>query len=135
MEAVRQYIYQPRPGAEIQTTVTVSFRLDGGFPSAVEMRDAAEPGLEPSVSLRNSAVMLSYKVEPVYPMEDRAAQIQGTVTLSITVGADGLPKDPRVLQSAGFGLDEQALDAVLQWRFKPPAMDSTAIVEFHFRLQ
>jgi TonB family protein len=37
----------------------------------------------------------------------------------MTVDADGVPKNVTVLKGLGFGLDEEAVDAVGTWRFAP----------------
>ncbi|MEZ5366459.1 MAG: TonB family protein [Bryobacterales bacterium] len=57
--------------------------------------------------------------EPEYTEEARIARQEGTVRLEVTVDADGKPHNPRVVQILGLGLDEQALAAVRQWRFRP----------------
>lgn len=41
--------------------------------------------------------------------------------LKVVVGTDGLPHDISVLNPLGHGLDEEAVKAVKQWRFKPGA--------------
>jgi TonB family protein len=55
------------------------------------------------------------------------------------VGADGLPKDIRIVRAVGLGLDERALDAVKTWRFEPGRKDGQPVptqinVEVSFRL-
>ncbi|MEZ5393907.1 MAG: energy transducer TonB [Bryobacterales bacterium] len=59
------------------------------------------------------------RTEPEYTEEARIARQEGTVRLEVTVDADGKPHNPRVVQILGLGLDEQALAAVRQWRFRP----------------
>ena len=59
--------------------------------------------------------------------------------LSIVVDVDGLPKDIKVVRPLGSGLDEKAIEAVEQWRFKPGMKDGKAVatraqVEVNFRL-
>ena len=61
------------------------------------------------------------KVEPKYSDEARRAHIDAVVVLHLVVGADGAPRDLKVQRGAGFGLDEQAIKAVEQWRFQPGA--------------
>jgi TonB family protein len=43
------------------------------------------------------------------------------------VAADGSVRNPRVLQGLGYGLDEQAVKSVLQWRYKPARRNGQAI--------
>ena len=60
-----------------------------------------------------------YKFEPEYSEQARKARVQGTVVLEGVIDENG--KDPRAKNrdSLGFGLDEQAIEAVKQWRFHP----------------
>lgn len=60
-------------------------------------------------------------VPPVYPQIAQSARVSGEVTLEATIGADGRPRDLRVLRSIPL-LDQAAIDAVRQWRFAPPTV-------------
>ena len=86
-----------------------------------------------------TAPTLVSKREPEYSEEARVARIQGTVLLSVVIGADGHPYDATLVRSIGFGLDENALDAVMQWQFQPGTQNGapvpvTAQIEVNFRL-
>lgn len=59
------------------------------------------------------------KLEPAYSDEARMAGLMGTVKLKGIVGTDGWAADLQVVQGLGMGLDENAIDCVRQWRFKP----------------
>lgn len=56
---------------------------------------------------------------PQYSGDARNARIEGTVILGTIVGTDGRAYGIRVVQSIGHGLDEEAIKALKQWRFKP----------------
>lgn len=71
------------------------------------------------VSKRITAPRLIHQVEAGYTDAARQAAVQGVVKLQIQIGPDGLVYRPQVLEGLGFGLDEQALAAVQQWRFEP----------------
>ncbi len=82
--------------------------------------------------------MLS-KVEPEYSEEARKAKYSGVVLLSIVVDEHGLPRDIRVIRPVGLGLDEKAVEAVTQWRFRPGLKGGRpvavqATIEVSFRL-
>jgi TonB family protein len=75
---------------------------------------AAEPlraGMQPPVAI--------YKFEPEYSEQARKARVQGTVVLEGIIDEKGKTHALRVVDGLGFGLDEQAIDAVRQWRFRP----------------
>ena len=63
----------------------------------------------------------------------------GTVLLKIVVDVDGKAKDIELMKSLGLGLDEQAVLAIQQWKFKPGERDGVpaavmAQVEVNFKL-
>jgi len=93
---------------------------DGHGPGVDAGRDGGIGGnvyqlgdVDPPVVLR--------EVRPDYTPDAMRARIQGEVLVSAVVLPDGSVTRLRVLRSldAAFGLDEQALKAVRQWRFKP----------------
>jgi TonB family protein len=82
---------------------------------------------------------LIHKVEPEYSEEARKAKFQGVVTLYIVVDQNGNAINAKVMKGLGLGLDEKALEAVKQWKFKPGYKDGkpvavAATVEVNFRL-
>jgi TonB family protein len=67
-----------------------------------------------------SAPQLVYKVEPEYTQKGLAARRQGSALLQLVVTRDGMPSDIHDIGGQlGFGLDEKAIEAVQQWRFRP----------------
>jgi protein TonB len=86
-----------------------------------------------------SAPQLIHRVDPEYSEEARKAKHQGTVELYVEVEPDGRAHKVVVRRSLGLGLDEKAIEAVRQWRFKPAMRDGKpvtvgALVTVHFRL-
>ena len=59
-----------------------------------------------------------WKAFPVYPPAARASGVEGQVLVQALVGSDGLVKDTRIVKSIPE-LDDAAVAAVRQWRFKP----------------
>jgi TonB family protein len=59
------------------------------------------------------------KATPAYTDEARLAKLEGSVLLSLVVGADGQPRDIQVARPLGLGLDEKAVENVRAWQFKP----------------
>lgn len=66
-----------------------------------------------------SAPMVIKHVEPRFSDEARKAKLSGTVTINLIIDAHGLPQKVHVVRGVGMGLDEKALEAVKQYRFKP----------------
>lgn len=62
---------------------------------------------------------LIYSVDPEFSDEARKARYQGTCVVSLIVDTKGMPRNIHVLRALGMGLDEKAVDAVKQYRFKP----------------
>src|SRR5262249_17070533 len=90
-----------------------------------------DPGVSPP--------RLIFKVEPEYSEAARKAKYQGTVLLGLEVNTAGEPQNIKVARSLGLGLDEKAIEAVKQWRFKPGTKDGKpatlqTTIEVTFRL-
>ncbi len=66
-----------------------------------------------------SAPVLVYQVEPTFSEEARKAKVAGNVLVNLWVDDKGNPTHVRVLRGVGMGLDEKAVEAVKQYRFKP----------------
>jgi TonB family protein len=64
---------------------------------------------------------LIYRTQPRYTAEAMRAKLQGVALLSGVVGIDGVLHDIRILRSLDgtFGLDQEAITCVQQWRFRP----------------
>jgi periplasmic protein TonB len=79
-------------------------------------------------------------VEAEFSDEARRAKYQGVCLISLIVDANGNPQNPRVVRPLGMGLDEKALEAVRQYKFKPAMKDGRTpvpvmiTVEVNFRL-
>jgi TonB family protein len=64
---------------------------------------------------------LLQEVKPAYTAEAMRAKVQGSVYLECVVRQDGSTGDCRVVRSLDptFGLDQEAIRAARQWRFRP----------------
>jgi TonB family protein len=62
--------------------------------------------------------LLTHK-NPAYPAQARADGISGAVILSVTINKDGEPINVAVKTGVRDDLDEAAVTAVQQWRWKP----------------
>jgi protein TonB len=85
-----------------------------------------------------SAPVVVRSVEPEFTQEARVANFQGSVTIQLIVDAQGNPQNVHVVRHLGMGLDEKAIEAVRQYRFKPAMYEGRPVavqlvieVEFH----
>ncbi len=58
-------------------------------------------------------------VDPKFSKQARKAKFSGQVIVALIVDKEGMPQNVHVLRGVGMGLDEEALKAVKQYRFKP----------------
>jgi len=63
--------------------------------------------------------VLTYSVEPEFSEEARRAKFSGNVQVYLWVDEQGNPSHVRVIRGVGMGLDEKAVEAVRQYKFKP----------------
>lgn len=78
------------------------------------------------------------RVKPDYTEEAARADITATVEANVVFKADGEIGSIEILRWAGFGLDEAALRAIRQLKFKPATRDLNAInvralIRYNFR--
>jgi len=76
-----------------------------------------------------TAPMLLHETKPKYPAEAMRARIQGIVVLECVVMPDGGVGDVRVVRSldSAYGLDDEAVKTLKQWRFQPGMKDGLAV--------
>jgi len=67
------------------------------------------------------------EAKPHYTADAMRARVQGTVTLECVVQPDGTIGEARVTKSLDPGLDEEAIKAVRQWRFRPGLRDGKPV--------
>ena len=75
----------------------------------------------------DSRPMILNRVQPVYTPEARKNNIQGTVTLRLTVDETGAAKEIRVARGLPDGLNEQAIEAAKKTKFRPAMKDGKPV--------
>ena len=82
----------------------------------------------------------AYTPDPDYPKRAIKKKVQGTITLSVVVNADGSVRDAKITKNLDDDLDRSALECVKKWKFKPATQDATPVamrinveVDFHMR--
>jgi TonB family protein len=108
----------------------------GGFANAAAVETpharplAAQPKLVP--------VEIISKPNPIYTQEARDLKIEGEVLLEVVFAAAGQLRVVRVERGLGHGLDEAAIHAAQQIRYKPALRDGQpydSVATLHVRFQ
>jgi TonB family protein len=130
-------------GSETATGSAATLRRatvqQGGF------EDANAPVAAPvqSKAAQNTANTLPAEIlskpTPTYTEEARKLRLEGEVLLEVVLGASGQLRVVRVVRGLGHGLDENAIRAAEQIRFRPALQngqptDSTALLRIIFQL-
>lgn len=82
---------------------------------------------------------VTHQVTPqTNPDDEKGFRISGVVLVGLTVTSKGEPKDVHVVKSLDKSIDQNAVDAVKQWRFapatkgdQPVAVRVTVEIRFH----
>jgi TonB family protein len=106
---------------------------DVAAPPTVQSRPAA-----PAAARIVPAEILS-KPTPIYTEEARAQRIEGEVLLQVVLEASGKLRVLKIVHGLGHGLDDAAVNAAQQIRFKPALQDgqpsdSTVVLHIIFQL-
>jgi TonB family protein len=111
----------------------------GGFDREVAAPPPVAPTAAPATAFGESSIEILFKPKPRYTDEAEALGIQGTVVLEVEFTASNEVRVLRVIRKLGHGLDEAAVRAAEQIRFKPArrqgmAVDSRVTVQIEFHL-
>jgi TonB family protein len=123
-----------RPG---ETVVVGTSRVQGDKALVVLLTISTEDIFEPGMSGVVSPVPTQVP-KPVYTKAAQAAGIQGTATVQCVVLTDGTCGDITVIKSLDpdYGLDQQAVDNIKAWRFRPGTKDGKPVpVRVHIDIQ
>lgn len=85
-----------------------------------------------------SAPKLTRVVDPEYSKQAEHDKLQGVCIVELVVDSQGMPRDIRIAQPLGKGLDENAIKAIRQYRFQPAKLNGKPVpveirVEVNFR--
>ncbi|HKO13288.1 MAG TPA: energy transducer TonB [Acidobacteriaceae bacterium] len=88
-----------------------------------------------------SAPVLRYAPDPPrFSEAAKEAHVGGVCVVGLVINAQGRPQESWIVQPMGEGLDEQAIVAVNQYRFKPAMQHGQPVpvkvnIEVHFRIR
>ena len=102
---------------------TVSAVSVAPFIAAAQQTTVYKPGKDVSLPV------VVKEGKPEYTREAMQKGIQGSVFMAVVVQADGNVGDVRVTESldAEYGLDNQAVAAMKEWKFKPGMKEGKAV--------
>lgn len=136
IEAAKQWKYKPyisddKP-VEVETVVRVGFRMpDGpetGSPRTPQQGTAPREGVPQLVRVSAGIMqgLLEHKVEPEYPADAKGKHVEGTVLLNVDIDDEG--NVGRVELVSGHPmLGPAAMDAVLEWKYRPFVLNGAAV--------
>lgn len=86
-----------------------------------------------------SAPQVIYAPDPEFSDEARRAKYQGICVVSVIVDTQGNPQHVHVIRPLGMGLDEKAVEAVRQYKFRPATYQGRPVpvevnIEVNFRI-
>jgi TonB family protein len=132
IDAVRQWHYRPYllkgEPVEVLTTINVIFSLDAPPPAAPAALSGAPTYLPRQINISSGVAQgsLQFKVAPVYPPDAKAAGVSGTVVLQCTISKEGRVVNLNVVSGPAL-LQQSAIDAVRQWRYRPYLVNGEAV--------
>jgi len=98
----------------------------GGF-GTVQITPAAKSSPKQAEGPAIQPVVILSKPNPLYSDEARKLGVEGEVLVEVVFRASGQVQTVRVVKGLGHGLDEAALHAAEQIRFKPALQDGKAV--------
>jgi TonB family protein len=140
VQSALSWTFQPGSinGKQKEATGLVEFECNQPKSGELAFEDDQKPPVFKAKEPGVTSPQLISKVEPYYSTEARDAHLNGLVRLTVVIDPSGHVADMLVTKPLGLGLDEKAMQAVNQWRFKPGAKDGNpvstrATIEVMFR--
>ena len=130
LDAVKKAHFEPGTvsGKPVPVRIDVSLHFFGREDTAtlkVLQRKYSGPMIAPKPY--DVSPKLIHSVEAKFSDQARREGKSGVVVISLVVSEDGMPTQVHVVRGVGMGLDEQAVAAVNQYRFKPAMKDGQPV--------
>lgn len=147
IQATKKPIPDPTPDApeplvyDVQETeIQLSNLDDVVFTSIPKAPPVEEPAGPIYVGGDVKAPVKIFHPAPQYTEIARKARVQGYVTLQTIIDKEGNVTNVKVLKPLSMGLTEEAVKAVLRWKFKPATLNAKPVEVYYvltvnFRLQ
>jgi protein TonB len=119
----------PEPGAPGSRTT------DGNGAALVNSDSASRQDIEPNAAAAADAGLIQVKsVQPEFPVAVVERIHKGHVEVRFEVEPSGKVVDAVVIQSSSPRLNSAAVEAIMQWQFKPTPASHTALVDLVFNI-
>jgi len=120
------------PGESIRGVVAFDCCVFSSIGDEAYLRVLGEPGNEKLSALieiteskpkqsqsSDSSFVVIHKVDAEYTEAARKAKYAGSVKVNFVIDEGGNVTDIKIVDSPGFGMDDQIIKALNQWKFKP----------------
>jgi TonB family protein len=144
IDAVEKWKYKPYllngEPTEVVTTITVNYSFEGSTENQAQPGDHKNMSEAPKkIGGDVTAPVLAHSVPPEYSAEARKAKASGKVVVGLWVNELGQPTHVHLVHGVGFGLDQKAVDAVKEYKFKSALEDGKPVlvamnVEVNFKI-
>jgi protein TonB len=122
---------RPEPSPDGQLTMDQG---GPGIPGGDPFRHSSQPVVQPApkpqgpahISSGVAAGLLIQKVIPQYSALQKAIRVEGTVVLQAVISKTGTIENLRVVSGPAM-LQQSAIDAVKQWRYRPYMLDGEPV--------
>jgi TonB family protein len=130
LESVQDWKISPATSNDLPVSVVAQIDVEFNLRSANALR--VGPGMIPPTVLT--------RVHPQYTPEAKRARVEGAIVLQTVVKGDGTIDILRVVRGLPFGMTDNTIDAVKQWRFRPGQQNGQNVdiainVEVNFNLR
>ena len=124
-DSVKQWKFQPyiKDGKPVRVSTTLRFWFaisDGKCTDGVKQATVTTP-FEHKVTVTQEEMQgyICKKISAAYPRMAELARVSGDVVMAATIGKNGTIQTLHILSSASPLLNQSAIDAVKQWRYRP----------------
>jgi len=101
------------------------------FDPAAKSASSADGSSDPAVLRAGvggaTAPVCMHCPEPSYTHPAREANFQGTLLLDVVVSPNGEMKSAKIMRGLPFGLNDKAINAIRQWKFRPATLNGQPV--------
>lgn len=98
-----------------------------GIANDADFQSPTDATVWPSCDAPDALPVIKSQVNPVYPVNEKLAGIQGAVFVYAVVGVDGLMHNLKVFSAPDSGLADSAVAVLKQWEYVPETCHGTPV--------